>query len=126
MTTAMGGFLYRLLQIVGLAALLVCLQLAWGASPLGGEGWARGRLLYAGAGAVSALALVAIGGLGLAAMRARRRQEEMAAALSRLEQALAEMGARLPPMPSLSQPAKRDQQQPTTMPTPAPPRTPRD
>ena len=73
--------LHRTLQILGIAALLACFELAWGASPYGGDGWSRSRMLYAGAGAVSSLALIAIGGLGIAL----RRQGE---ALARIEAAL--------------------------------------
>ena len=81
----MIDFLHRFLQIAGIASLLVCLQLAWGASPYGGEGWQRARLLYAGAGMISALTLVAIGGLGVAVSRSRRQVEAMQAQLIRLE-----------------------------------------
>jgi hypothetical protein len=83
--------LHRTLQAFGALALLMCLNLAWGATPLGGEGWSRARLLYAGAGAVSALALIAIGGLGVALQRAEARAREMQAALARIE---AELRAR--------------------------------
>ncbi len=75
--------LHRTLQILGTLALLACFELAWGASPWGGDGWSRSRMLYAGAGAVSSLALIAIGGLGIAL----RRQGE---ALARIEAALRE------------------------------------
>ncbi len=65
--------LHRALQLFGAAALLACLHLFWQASPYyapgGGEDWSRARLLYAGAGAVSSLALIAIGGLGIAVRR---------------------------------------------------------
>jgi len=61
--------LHRTLQVLGVAALLACFELAWGASPWGGDGWSRARMLYAGAGAVSSLALIAIGGLGIALRR---------------------------------------------------------
>ncbi len=64
---------HRLLQAFGVVALLLCAHLAWGATPWGGEGWSRARLLYAGAGAVSALALVALGGLGVALRRTEAR-----------------------------------------------------
>lgn len=83
--------LHRTLQAFGALALLMCLNLAWGATPLGSEGWSRARLLYAGAGAVSALALIAIGGLGVALQRAEARAREMQAALARIE---AELRAR--------------------------------
>lgn len=61
--------LHRALQVFGALALLACLHLFWQASPWGGDGWSRARLLYAGAGAVSSLALIAIGGLGIAVRR---------------------------------------------------------
>lgn len=80
--------LHRTLQVVGVLALLMCLNLAWGATPWGGEGWSRARMLYAGAGAVSALALIAIGGLGVALKRAEARADALAAALSRIEDML--------------------------------------
>ncbi|HEV7455708.1 MAG TPA: hypothetical protein VGN96_02945 [Roseococcus sp.] len=80
--------LHRTLQVVGVLALLMCLNLAWGATPWGGEGWSRARMLYAGAGAVSALALIAIGGLGVALKRAEARAEALQAALSRIEDML--------------------------------------
>ncbi|MCU0946574.1 MAG: hypothetical protein MUF65_14585 [Rubritepida sp.] len=78
----------RLLQAVGVLALLLCANLAWGATPWGGEGWSRARLLYAGAGAVPALALIAIAGLAMALRRAEARAAEMQAALARIEAAL--------------------------------------
>lgn len=80
--------LHRTLQVVGVLALLMCLNLAWGATPWGGEGWSRARMLYAGAGAVSALALIAVGGLGVALKRAEARAEALQAALSRIEDML--------------------------------------
>lgn len=90
----MGGVvLYRLLQAVGVIALLLCANLAWGATPWGGEGWSRARLLYAGAGAVSALALVAIGALGIALRREAAARAAMQASLARIEAALAARGA---------------------------------
>jgi hypothetical protein len=81
-------WLHRFLQLAGVAALLMCAELFWSASPWGGEGWARGRLLYAGAGTVSALTLIAIGGLGLALSRARADQERMARRLEEIQAAL--------------------------------------
>jgi hypothetical protein len=78
----------RLLQAVGVLALLLCANLAWGATPWGGEGWSRARLLYAGAGAVPALALIAIAGLAMALRRAEARAAEMQAALARIEATL--------------------------------------
>jgi hypothetical protein len=84
--------LHRALQVFGTLALVMCAMLAWQGTPLGGDGWSRARLLYAGAGAVSALALVAIGGLGLALRRAERELAETRAALARIEEALARRG----------------------------------
>jgi hypothetical protein len=88
--------LHRLLQGVGVIALLLCANLAWGATPWGGEGWSRARLLYAGAGAVSALALVAIGGIGLALKRAEAQRTALEAKLGEMQTMLAEMAKRLP------------------------------
>ncbi|MCS6890329.1 MAG: hypothetical protein RMK64_04170 [Rhodovarius sp.] len=76
--------LHRALQAIGLLALAACLILAVQATPWGGEGWSRARLLYAGAGAVSALALIAIGGLGIALRRQQERLAELQAMLARL------------------------------------------
>ncbi|MBX9697790.1 MAG: hypothetical protein K2X74_00080 [Acetobacteraceae bacterium] len=83
-----GTVLYRLLQVVGVVALLQCANLAWGATPWGGESWSRARLLYASAGAVSALALIAIGALGIALRREAAARAEMQASLARIEAAL--------------------------------------
>lgn len=88
--------LHRVLQGVGVIALLLCAQLAWGATPWGGEGWSRARLLYAGAGAVSALALVAIGGIGVALKRAEAQRAALEARLGDMQGMLAEMARRLP------------------------------
>ncbi|MCB4823389.1 hypothetical protein [Roseicella aerolata] len=88
--------LHRLLQGIGIIALLFCADLAWGATPWGGEGWSRARLLYAGTGAVSALALVAIGGIGLALQRAEAQRAALEAKLEEMQSLLAEMAKRLP------------------------------
>ena len=87
--------LHRALQLFGVLALVMCAQLAFSASPWGAagggggaEGWSRTRLLYAGAGAVSSLALIAIGGLGVALRRAEAQLAEMRAALARIEERL--------------------------------------
>jgi hypothetical protein len=80
--------LHRALQAIGALALVMCAGLAWGATPWGGGEWSRARLLYAGAGAVPALVLIAVGGLGVALRRAERRAAEMAAAIARIEAAL--------------------------------------
>jgi uncharacterized membrane protein YcjF (UPF0283 family) len=76
--------LHRALQVIGVLALLACLNLAFQATPWGGDGWSRARMLYAGAGGVSALALIAIGGLGVALRRQQARLDEMREALRRI------------------------------------------
>ena len=79
---------WRALQTVGVAGILACAHLAWQSTPWGGEGWQRGRLLYAGAGAIPALALLGIAALGL---RLRRQADEIAglkAMLERIERRL--------------------------------------
>jgi hypothetical protein len=73
---------WRVLQVVAVLALLACLDLALKASPLGGEGWNPGRLLYAGSGMVTALTLFALAAIGIA-------QRRLADRLARIEQALA-------------------------------------
>lgn len=60
---------WRALQAVAVVALLACLDLALKATPLAGEGWNAGRLLYAGSGAVTALALFALGAIGIGQRR---------------------------------------------------------
>ncbi|MBR0673230.1 hypothetical protein [Neoroseomonas soli] len=80
--------LLRILQVVGVAGILACAHLAWQATPWGGEGWARARLLYAGAGAIPALALLGIASLCAAL---RRQAQEIAAlkdTLARIEKRL--------------------------------------
>jgi len=76
--------LHRALQVIGVLALLACLNLAFQATPWGGDGWSRARMLYAGAGGVSALELIAIGGLGVALRRQQARLDEMREALRRI------------------------------------------
>lgn len=78
--------LFRVMQGVGVVALLGCAVLALQATPLLGAEWSRARLLYAAAGAVSALSLLAIGSIGLTL----RRLEAMQAALA------AQLGGQLP------------------------------
>jgi hypothetical protein len=75
--------LWRILQAVGVAGILACGHLAWQASPWGGEGWNRARLLYAGAGAIPALALIGIAALGVALRRQAAEIAELKALLRR-------------------------------------------
>jgi hypothetical protein len=73
--------LWRALQVVAVIALIACLDLALKASPLRGEGWNAGRLLYAGSGIVTALTLFALAAIGLG-------QRRLAERLAAIEQAL--------------------------------------
>jgi len=75
--------LFRILQVIGLVALLGSIHLGLQATPLLGEDWSRSRFLYAFAGAVSALSLVAIGKLGLMLARLEAAQAALAARLDR-------------------------------------------
>ncbi len=68
--------------------LVGCGLLAWQATPLGGSGWQRGRLLYAGAGSIPALALLGIAAMGFALRRQARHVAAMRAALERIEKRL--------------------------------------
>jgi hypothetical protein len=75
---------WRVLQAVGILASLATLQLVFQASPLGPTGgWQVGRLLYAGAGIVGAMTLVAVGGIGVHLLRLRRQLDRIEAALQR-------------------------------------------
>lgn len=70
----------RFLQVVALLALLACLTLALQATPLLGEGWSRARILYAGSGMVTALALLALGSTLRALARIEARLAHLPAA----------------------------------------------
>ena len=75
---------WRLLQAIGMLACVATLHLVYQASPLGPQGsWQVGRLLYAGAGIVGALTLVAVGGIGASLSRLRRQIDRIEAALER-------------------------------------------
>jgi glycogen debranching enzyme len=76
---------------------VACLPQAWAAgsvflmlqaTPVLGEGWNRARLLYGGAGAIPALALIAIGEIGRALRRVQLAVMRSEAALARLEKRL--------------------------------------
>jgi hypothetical protein len=75
--------LFRFLQGVGVAALLGCALLALQGTPLLGPEWSRARILYAGAGAVSALTLLAMGTLGRMLRRVEAAQTAILARLDR-------------------------------------------
>ena len=74
--------LFRVMQGVGIVALLGCAVLALQATPLLGVDWSRARILYAAAGAVSALSLLAIGSIGLTLRRLEATQAALAAQLA--------------------------------------------
>ena len=76
--------LFRVLQAIGILALLGCAVLALQGTPILGPEWSRARVLYAGAGAVSALTLLAMGTLGLMARRAATERAEILERLRRL------------------------------------------
>jgi|GEM_PF-2464201 len=80
--------LWRVMQVVGVLGILACAFLAWQATPWGGEGWARARLLYAGAGAIPALALLGIAAIGQALRRQAAATTALKAALERIEKRL--------------------------------------
>lgn len=86
---------YRVLQVVGVIGVLGCVFLMLQATPLIGEGWNRARLLYGGAGAIPALALIAIGEIGRVLRRVRLATIRSEAALERSEAALARIEKRL-------------------------------
>ncbi|MCU0985328.1 MAG: hypothetical protein MUC89_10355 [Acetobacteraceae bacterium] len=73
---------WRVLQGIAFLALLACLDLATKATPLRGDAWAAGRLLYAGSGMVTALTLFALAAIGIG-------QAKLKAQLARIEEALA-------------------------------------
>jgi uncharacterized membrane protein YcjF (UPF0283 family) len=81
-------FFYRILQVVGVIGVLGCVFLMLQATPLIGEGWNRARLLYGGAGAIPALALIAIGEIGRMLRRVRLALIRAEAALARIEKRL--------------------------------------
>lgn len=72
---------WRLLQVVAAIAFVACIDLALKATPLRGEAWNAGRLLYAGSGMVTALTLFALAAIGIG-------QRRLAERLARIEQAL--------------------------------------
>jgi threonine dehydrogenase-like Zn-dependent dehydrogenase len=77
---------WRLLQAIAALGLLSTAHLVWQASPLGGSaGWQVGRLLYAGAGAIGALTLLAVALVGARLVVISRRLDAIEAALARRE-----------------------------------------
>ncbi|WP_426954954.1 hypothetical protein [Muricoccus radiodurans] len=69
--------LFRVVQAIGVLALAGCAVLALQGTPLLGPEWSRARVLYAGAGAVSALSLLALGRLGVLSVRAAAERAEI-------------------------------------------------
>jgi len=68
---------WRILQGIAVLALVACLDLATRATPLRGEGWNAGRLLYAGSGIVTALTLFALAAIGIAQRRISKALERI-------------------------------------------------
>jgi hypothetical protein len=86
-----GPVAWRLLQVVALLALMSTAHLVFQASPAGPSGqWQIGRLMYAGAGAVGAFTLLAVGGLGAGQARLRRQLDRIEARLENTPAAAAE------------------------------------
>lgn len=76
---------WRILQVIAFLALLACLDLVSKATPLRGDGWNAGRLLYAGSGIVTALTLFALSAIGVG-------QQQLAKRLERIEAMLGKQG----------------------------------
>jgi threonine dehydrogenase-like Zn-dependent dehydrogenase len=75
---------WRVLQAIAALGLLSTLHLVWQASPMGPQGaWQAGRLLYAGAGAIGALTLLAVALVGARLVVITRRLAAIEAALER-------------------------------------------
>jgi hypothetical protein len=74
---------WRILQGIAFLALVACIDLATKATPLRGEGWNAGRLLYAGSGMVTALTLFALAAIGIGQQRIRKALERIEAALGK-------------------------------------------
>jgi hypothetical protein len=74
---------WRVLQGIAVLALVACIDLATKATPLRGEGWNAGRLLYAGSGMVTALTLFALAAIGIGQQRLRRAIERIEATLAK-------------------------------------------
>jgi hypothetical protein len=86
---------YRALQVIGVLGVAGCLVLLLQGTPLLGPGWSRGRMLYAAAGALPALALIAIGEIGRTVWRLRKALARSEATLARSEATLARIEKRL-------------------------------
>jgi hypothetical protein len=74
---------WRALQVVAGIAFIACIDLALKATPVRGDEWNAGRLLYAGSGMVTALTLFALAAIGIgpaAAGGAARRDRTPAGA----------------------------------------------
>jgi hypothetical protein len=69
---------WRVLQVIAAIAFIACIDLALKATPLRGEAWNAGRLLYAGSGMVTALTLFALAALGIGQRRLGERLAEIA------------------------------------------------
>jgi hypothetical protein len=76
---------WRALQVVAAVALIACIDLALKATPVRGDDWNAGRLLYAGSGMVTALTLFALAAIGIGQRRLAERLAEIEQALTRRE-----------------------------------------
>ena len=68
-------------MIAGIA-FIACIDLALRATPLRGDDWNAGRLLYAGSGMVTALTLFALAAIGIGQRRLAERIAEIARRLA--------------------------------------------
>ncbi|WP_439579457.1 hypothetical protein [Elioraea sp.] len=76
---------WRALQVVAAVALIACIDLALKATPVRGDDWNAGRLLYAGSGMVTALTLFALAAIGIGQRRLAERLAAIEQALTRRE-----------------------------------------
>jgi hypothetical protein len=69
---------WRALQVIAAVAFVACIDLALKATPVRGEAWNAGRLLYAGSGMVTALTLFALAAIGIGQRRLKERLDGIA------------------------------------------------
>ncbi|MFN7001472.1 hypothetical protein [Elioraea tepidiphila] len=69
---------WRALQVVAAIAFIACIDLALKATPVRGDEWNAGRLLYAGSGMVTALTLFALAAIGIGQRRLAERLDGIA------------------------------------------------
>lgn len=69
---------WRALQVIAAIAFVACIDLALKATPVRGDEWNAGRLLYAGSGMVTALTLFALAAIGIGQRRLGERLDAIA------------------------------------------------